>query len=105
MPVMLETINLEALARVGRALADDTRRRLLMELLAGSAYPSDLAEALGTTKANVSNHLACLRDCGLVRGTHQGRKVLYELADDRLASALTDLAGLVVSPYCPEEDR
>lgn len=105
MPVALEAINLEALARVGRALADDTRRRLLVELLAGPTYPSDLAETIGTTKANVSNHLACLRDCGLVRGTHQGRKVLYELADDRLAHALTDLAGLVVSPYCAEEDR
>jgi len=98
-------VNLDALARVGRALADDTRRRLLVELLAGPAYPSDLAEALATTRANVSNHLACLRECGLVRGTHSGRRVLYELADDRFAHALHDLAGLVVSDFCAEEHQ
>jgi DNA-binding transcriptional ArsR family regulator len=99
------TVNLDALARVGRALADDTRRRLLVELLAGPAYPSDLATAIGTTKANVSNHLACLRECGLVHGTHAGRRVLYALADDRLAHALHDLAGLVVSDHCAEENQ
>ena len=74
-------IDLDALGRIGHALADDTRRRLLVELLAGPAYPSDLVATLGTTKANVSNHLTCLRGCGLVVGEPEGRRVRYELAD------------------------
>jgi DNA-binding transcriptional ArsR family regulator len=48
------------------------------------------------TKANVSNHLACLRSCGLVTSTAEGRRVRYELADERLARALSELAGLVL---------
>ena len=99
------TVDLEALARVGRALADDTRRRLLVELLAGPTYPSQLAEALGSTKANVSNHLACLRGCGLVTATYEGRHVRYTLADPRLAHALEDLVQLVAAQPCPEERR
>src|SRR3954453_381751 len=55
-----------ALARVGRALADPTRCRLLVALLDGPGYPAQLAEALGLSRSNVSNHLACPRGCGLV---------------------------------------
>ena len=96
---------LGALARVGRALADGTRRRLLLALLEGPAYPTELGDLLGTTKANVSNHLACLRGCGLVAATHEGRRVRYEIADERLAHALLDLSALVLETECPEEHR
>ncbi|MEV0582579.1 helix-turn-helix domain-containing protein [Nonomuraea sp. NPDC050310] len=89
-------VNAEALARVGTALADENRRRLLLELLQAPAYPADLAERLGMTRGNVSNHLACLRGCGLVRTVPVGRRVRYELADVKLARALAELASLVL---------
>lgn len=101
----LATVELDALGRVGRALADDTRRRILVALLDGPCYPTALAERLSTSKANVSNHLACLRGCGLVTAIHEGRRVRYDLADPRLADALGQLVDLVASPHCPEEDR
>lgn len=87
----------QALARVGRALADPTRCRLLLAVVDGVAYPGHLAEHLGLSKTNVSNHLACLRDCGLVTASYEGRRVRYEIADAHLASALTELAQLVLS--------
>lgn len=87
----------EALARVGKALADGTRCRLLMAVVDGVAYPSHLAEHLGLSKTNVSNHLACLRDCGLVRVTHEGRRVRYTIADPHLMAALTELAQVVLA--------
>lgn len=89
-------VDAEALARVGTALADENRRRLLLALLEAPAYPSDLADALGMTRGNVSNHLSCLRGCGLVRTVAVGRRVRYELADPRLAHALSELASLVL---------
>ncbi|GAA4571797.1 ArsR/SmtB family transcription factor [Planotetraspora kaengkrachanensis] len=89
-------VDADALARVGVALADATRRRLLLTLLEGPAFPADLAERLALTRGNVSNHLACLRGCGLVTTTPVGRRVRYELADPRLAGALADLASLVL---------
>ncbi|MFM9593109.1 ArsR/SmtB family transcription factor [Streptomyces scabiei] len=89
-------VNAAALARVGTALADEKRRRLLLALLEAPACPSDLAERLGMTRGNVSNHLSCLRGCGLVRTVAVGRRVRCELADPQLAHALADLAALVL---------
>ena len=80
--------------RVGRALADGTRRRILLRLSSGAAYPAELAVELGVSRPAMSNHLSCLRDCGLVVGEPEGRRVRYRLVDGRLAHALTDLAGL-----------
>ena len=86
---------LDAMHRLGRAVADPTRCRLLLALLDGPAYPGQLAGALGLTRPNVSNHLTCLRRCGLVVATPEGRQVRYELADRQLAHALTDLLEVV----------
>jgi ArsR family transcriptional regulator, cadmium/lead-responsive transcriptional repressor len=92
--VALAPSKIDALERVGTALADPTRRRILLLLVEGGAYPADLADILGATRTNISNHLACLRGCGLVRGQREGRQVRYELSSPRLAHALTDLVDL-----------
>ena len=92
------------LARFGHALSDQTRARLLMALRDGPAYPSDLAALLGVSRQALSNHLACLRGCGLVVSVPEGRRVRYELADSRLAHALGDLLGVVLAvdpSVCP----
>ncbi|GII02048.1 ArsR/SmtB family transcription factor [Planobispora takensis] len=87
----------EVLARFGRALADPIRCRLLLALREAPAHPSDLAERLGISRTRLSNHLACLRDCGLVVAVPVGRRTRYELADDRLGHALDDLRAAVVA--------
>ena len=92
----MEDSRVEPLHRVGRALSDPTRCRILLCLLHEPHYPTELADHLGLTKANVSNHLACLRGCDLVVTTQEGRRQRYELADRRLAHALDDLAGLAI---------
>ncbi|MFJ7770992.1 ArsR/SmtB family transcription factor [Streptomyces sp. NPDC097107] len=89
--------DIEALARFGRALADPIRCRLLLVLRSAPAYPSDLADALGISRTRLSNHLACLRDCGLVVAVPEGRRTRYELADARLGHALDDLRSAVVA--------
>jgi DNA-binding transcriptional ArsR family regulator len=87
----------DALARLGRALADPTRCRILVALLDGTSYPGALATELGLSRSNVSNHLACLRGCGLVTASYEGRQVRYELADPHLARALRELAEVVLA--------
>lgn len=92
-----------ALARLGRALADPTRCRILLSLLDGPGYPARLAEELALTRSNVSNHLSCLRGCGLVVAAYEGRQVRYELADAHLARALRELVDLVLAVDCADE--
>lgn len=102
---MVETVTLThtaALARLGHALSDETRTRVLLALREAPAYPSDLADALGVSRQVMSNQLACLRGCGLVEAIPDGRRTWYRLADPRLAPALDDLLRLVVQvdPTC-----
>src|ERR1700751_3416506 len=94
----METVtHADVLARFGHALSDPTRARLLLALRAAPGYPADLAEQLGATRQNLSNHLACLRGCGLVVAVPEGRRTRYELADKRIAHALDDLIGLALA--------
>lgn len=95
----------QVLARFGHALSDPTRSRVLLVLQDGPAYPADLAELLGVSRQAMSNHLACLRGCGLVVAAPDGRRSRYELADARLSHALGDLLGVVLAvdpATCPE---
>ncbi|WP_069860261.1 ArsR/SmtB family transcription factor [Streptomyces malaysiensis] len=101
--------DIEVLARFGRALADPIRCRILLALRDAPAYPADLADVLGISRTRLSNHLACLRDCGLVVAIPDGRRTRYELADERLGHALDDLRTAVVAVEtdraCPDAEE
>src|SRR4051812_7112245 len=90
------TISLGALARFGHALSDETRARVLVSLMDGPGYPGELGEELGVPRQSMSNHLSCLRGCGLVVTVAEGRRLRYELADVRLGRALADLHDVVL---------
>ena len=94
---------LDVMNRLGRALADPTRSRIILTLLDHPAYPAELARDLDLTRPNVSNHLACLRDCGIVVSEPEGRRTRYVIADSHLAQALTALvdATLAVDEDAP----
>lgn len=85
------------MSRLGRAMADPTRSRILLSLLEGPGYPAELARELGLTRTNVSNHLACLRGCGIVVAVPEGRRTRYEIADPHLTHALNDLVAVVLA--------
>lgn len=87
----------DGLDRLGFALADPIRRSVLLRLLDDSQCPSDLAEAIDTSRSNLSNHLACLRGCGLIRAERRGRHLHYELVSDQLADALRVLQAVAMS--------
>jgi len=95
---------LDVMNRLGRAMADPSRARILLALLDGPGYPAVLARDLELSRTNVSNHLACLRGCGLVVAEPEGRRTRYEIADPHLAHALGDLVEVVIATDgCAEE--
>lgn len=90
------SVSVSALARFGHALSDPTRARILMSLMESPSYPADLADKFDVTRQSISNHLSCLRGCGLVVTVPEGRRLRYGLADERLVHALADLHDLVL---------
>lgn len=78
------------------SLADPTRLAIVRQLAGGPARVVDLTGRLGLAQSTVSQHLACLRDCGLVAARPVGRSSVYSLAQpaliDLLSAAETVLA-------------
>lgn len=88
---------LDVMNRLGRAMADPTRSRILLALLDGPGYPAELAVDLDLTRTNVSNHLACLRGCGLIVATAEGRRTRYDISDPHLTRGMRQLLEAVVA--------
>jgi DNA-binding transcriptional ArsR family regulator len=88
---------LDVMNRLGRAMADPNRSRILMSLLDNPGYPAQLARELDLSRTNVSNHLSCLRGCGIVAAVPEGRQTRYEIADPHLTKALGALVGVVLA--------
>ena len=62
-----------------KALADDTRWRLVHELLDAPATVNELAERLGASQYNVSKHLKILEQSGIVEKKKDGKHVRCEI--------------------------
>lgn len=83
---------------LAQALADPLRLAILQQLMEGPATVSELLSLTGEAQSKVSNHLALLRERGLVRATREGRQMLYTLPDasvGQLVESLTAVAGMV----------
>jgi ArsR family transcriptional regulator, cadmium/lead-responsive transcriptional repressor len=93
---------------IGRALGWRLRLALLRTLAVGEASVSELVDRTGTTQPNVSNHLAILRDAGLVTADRDGRSMRYRLASQKigdLVQALDAAASTDCHPPIQAEPR
>jgi ArsR family transcriptional regulator, cadmium/lead-responsive transcriptional repressor len=106
---------LELSAKLFRGFADPSRLTILAALQEGERCVSELIEATGLTQSNVSGHLSCLKDCGLVTSRQEGRFVYYRLADpevslmlsraETILSRLADRIAACVNYTAAREDR
>src|SRR4029453_2515580 len=101
-------IGLTGTSRLLKALADETRLRILHLLAQEELSGTDLMEILNMGQSRVSTHLALLKEVGLVRDRRAGRRSFYSIAPgpegglwERVQEANakapefdTDLAGL-----------
>ena len=79
------TAHFEHLAQVFKALGHATRLAILHRIVTADPCVCDLQQRLQRSQANISQHLAILRDRGLVVPERRGNRVCYRLADDRIA--------------------
>lgn len=80
--------SIEIQSKLFRGFSDPSRLSILNALRDGAVAVNEIVEATGLSQPNVSNHLGCLRDCGLVISEQQGRFVYYELSDKRVEKLL-----------------
>jgi DNA-binding transcriptional ArsR family regulator len=88
----------ESLLRLGRALGDEQRQRLLAALGGGPRDLDELAAAVGLSRSTVHHHLALLRAAGLVALAGNARRYRYGLRREAVAEATALLASLLATP-------
>lgn len=96
MPQVTEAHDATLRARLFRGLSDASRLAIVEALRPGPRSVGEIVDATGRSQSNVSNHLACLLDCGLVAREQRGRRVFYRLADARV-DALLGLADALLA--------
>ncbi|HLZ29948.1 MAG TPA: metalloregulator ArsR/SmtB family transcription factor [Chloroflexota bacterium] len=105
---MDDSLLYERRARICQVLADPKRLRLIDALRDAEQSVGQLAEALGVTYPNISQHLNVMRDAGLVTSRRDGTLIYYRLAypqitracdivRDVLRAQLVDMAALAES--------
>ena len=75
-------------ARVCKAIADPKRLLIINELRDRELSVGDLCEALGLSQSNVSQHLAILRERGVVLSRREGTSVFYRLRGSKVIAAV-----------------
>ena len=88
MILLANPTSMEIQAKLFRGFSDPSRLSILDALREGALTVSEIVETTGLSQSNVSNHLGCLRDCGLVTAEQKGRFVYYELSDERVGQLL-----------------
>ena len=88
---MLPAVNktdLEMKAKLFRGFSDPSRLNIIEALRDGALTVGEIVTKTGLSQSNASNHLGCLRDCGLLTAKRNGRFITYQLSDDRVEDIL-----------------
>ena len=88
MSIQLQKLGLKA--KLFRGLADSTRLSILECLRKGEKSNFQIVIETGQSQSNVSNHLSCLLDCGLVKNRRQGKNIFYSLGDKKVSKLLEE---------------
>ena len=75
-----------------KALADETRQKIMALCCCEMISVNDIVEKLDVAQPTVSHHLKILKDAGLVRSERRGKQILYTLDQQRLAEGCCQVA-------------
>jgi ArsR family transcriptional regulator len=82
-----------------KALADDTRQKILVMLLDGEKCVSDIVEAFDTSQPTISHHLNILKQYKLVTSRKEGKLVFYDINRDNVVQC----CGVLMAKFDAEE--
>ena len=88
-----------AAARLLRALANERRLMILCQLTEGERSVGELQPHVGLSQSALSQHLAVLRDEGVVATRREGQTIWYRIADQAALKVVVTLAEI----FCPTD--
>ncbi|NNC79860.1 MAG: helix-turn-helix transcriptional regulator [Acidimicrobiales bacterium] len=82
-------------AKLFCGFGDRTRLSILSLLARGERRVTDIVESLDGSQANISGHLKCLKECGLVIDRRSGREAFYRIAHSEVVDVLRSAERLL----------
>lgn len=89
------TTAIERRAKLFRGFADPSRLAILDALREAPLAVHEIVTCTKLLQPNVSNHLRCLLDCGLVASDRDGRFIRYRISSPRITALLNDVDVLL----------
>lgn len=93
--------HIEQAARVIKAMAHPLRLKILCVLGDGEFSVQGIVDLVGTSQSNISQHLAILRDKGVLRARKDANRVFYRIGDQRTLQLL----GMMREVFCGNANR
>ena len=90
-----ETDKLELKAKLFRGFGDMTRLSILEAIIEDEKTVTKISEEVEQSQSNVSNHLSCLLECGLVKSRKDGKTKIYSIGDKRIKKLLKESDSLL----------
>jgi DNA-binding transcriptional ArsR family regulator len=88
--------HIETAARALKAMSHPLRLKILCVVGGEEVCVQDIVDAVGTSQSNISQHLAILRDKGVLHTRKDANRVFYRIADQRTLQ----LIGLMREVFC-----
>ena len=89
-------LNNELIAKLFHGLSNPTRLKIVSALVNDKKNVSELVSELGIKQSQVSNQLVCLKWCGYVSASKEGRFIYYRVTDERVKQ-MVELARQIVA--------
>ncbi|CAM4222763.1 ArsR family transcriptional regulator [Bacillus manliponensis] len=86
---MCNSSGLDVKAKFIRGFADKTRLQILQCMTDGEKTVSEIVEMIQGNQSNISQHLNCLKGCGIILGRQEGKYVYYSLRNEQIKQLLT----------------
>ena len=85
---MINDKNIEDALKIFKALCDETRLKIIIEILEGEKAVCKIRDIVGKSQPTISLQLAKLEDLGIVTSTRNGRSILYKITNPKIYDLL-----------------
>lgn len=95
--MIMDHEQIEQMSNVMKAMSHPLRLNILSLLGDQEVSVQDIVERVGTSQSNISQHLAIMRDKGVLKARKDANRVLYRVGDLRMLDAISNMRRV----FCP----
>lgn len=85
----MKSVNIDTKVKLIHGFSNKTRLQILESIKDKEKAVSEIVEEINGNQSNISQHLACLKGCGIIVGRNEGKYIYYSLRNQHIRDLLT----------------